>query len=119
MRPLSTLVLTALGGCAYTEERFARDYETAMCDSLEACSADIVDTYTGAGVDEPTAQSTYEANWLAACGNEQSDPASPADCTFDEARARECLDAIDAAGCDLWTGRLAFPTSCEDACGAR
>jgi hypothetical protein len=119
MRPLTVLLLTALGGCAYTQERFARDYEAALCDSLEACNEDIVDAYTGAGVDEATAQSTYEANWLAACDNAEPDPASPADCAFDEARARECLDAVDAAGCDLWTGRRAFPTSCDAACGAR
>lgn len=122
MKNLSVIALAFLVGCGYSEEKFTDDYLDATCTSLETCESDIVAFYTAAGLDEATAQTTYDTVYAICSAEETEDTAtteeSESTCEFDSAKAKECIDALEAADCGIWTGEATFPAVCSEVCGA-
>ncbi len=115
---LFLLPLALLTGC-YDEDAFANEYSTAFCDRVVACETDIVTAYTDLGLDEETAQSTYDTTYTAACETETDDDGddSDSDCDFDKDAAKECVEGIEALSCDFFSTGTGFPDSCSNTCG--
>ena len=123
MKNFSVIALAFLVGCGgYSEESFSEDYVDAVCVSLETCEADIIAFYTASGADEATAQATYDTV-NATCSTEATvDTGTTEDsestCEFDTAKAKECIEAVEAADCGVWTGEAVFPAVCSEVCGS-
>lgn len=107
-----------LVGC-YNEDKFADDYATASCDNLAGCEADIVQAYVDLGMDEATAQSTYDTTYTAACETEAEDDGEDGEdeCDFNSDEAQTCVDEVAAMSCDFWSTGVGYPESCSAVCG--
>ena len=122
MKRLS-LVLVLLGsliGCGYSEDDFADDFSAAFCDNIMSCEADIVAAYTEMGLDEATAQSTYDTAMDAACATADTTGGTTDgtdNCDFDSAAAKDCVDEVKAMSCDFWSTGTGFPEVCNTVCG--
>lgn len=110
--------LAALAGC-YNEDKFAEDYSVAYCDRMTACQTDIVDAYVAMGLDEATAQSTYDTAYAAACETEAEEGEDDGDdtCEFDGDAAQTCVSEVEALSCEFWSTGTGFPESCGQTCG--
>lgn len=114
------LSVVGLAACGYTEEKYAEDYTSAMCDNLAGCEADIVAAYVAMGMDEATAQATFDTTYAASCETEITEGGEENvedTCEFDAAAAQECVDGIEAMSCDFWSTGAGFPEACTAVCG--
>ena len=113
------LILGAFGlvtGC-YNEDKFADDYSAATCDNLSSCEADIVAAYVELGMDEATAQSTYDTTYTAACETEAEEgEEGDEECAFNADNAQTCVDEVSAMSCDFWSTGTGYPESCSSVC---
>lgn len=120
--PLFALALGFLAGCGYSEEKYAEDYMAAVCTSMTGCEADIVGAYVDMGLDEATAQSTFDTTVAIYCSYDP-DAAEEGDgedtCDFDGGAAKECVDSIETITCDQWVdGSASDVLMCSmDVCG--
>ncbi len=107
-------------GCGYDEDAFADDFATASCDHITSCEADIVTAYTDAGMDEATAQSTFDAASTAACAvveAEEGETETDDSCEFDKTAAQDCVADIEAMSCDFYSTGTGYPETCSNICG--
>lgn len=117
--PLFALSLLGLAACGYSEEKYAEDYAAAICDNLSGCEADIVAAYVALGMDEATAQATFDTTYTATCEAAATDDGEDGDdaCEFDSDAAHECVDGVKAMSCDFWSTGAGFPEACAAVCG--
>ena len=115
---LILLSLSTFAGC-YNEDTFAEDLGTATCDNLTSCEADVVAAYVELGLDDATAQSTYDTTYAGACEAtaESSDEEASETCDFDSAAAKDCVDAVKAMPCTFWSDGTGYPDVCGTVCG--
>lgn len=120
MTRIAPLLLTVglLAGC-YNEDKFTDDYTTAFCDKMASCEDDIVTGYTDLGMDEATAQSTYDTAYSAACESDASGDSGSSDdtCDFDADAGKTCVADIKDMSCDFFTTGSGYPDSCSTVCG--
>ena len=112
---LSLLLLTlpTFVACSYTEEDFAEDYTTEYCGLLEECESDYVTYLTDQGLDEQSAQATYDGTRAMLCTNELED--SDDSCEFDSEAGKACMDGIEVMTCDdLISNNV--PSECSNIC---
>lgn len=116
---LLALSVLGLAACGYTEEKYAEDYTDAICENLSGCEADIVAAYVALGMDEATAQTTFDTTYTATCETEATDDGEDGEdtCDFDGAAAQECVDGVKAMSCDFWSTGTGFPEVCATVCG--
>lgn len=116
---VSLLPLLVLVACGYSEEKYADDYTAAMCDNLTACEADVVAAYVALGVDEATAQATFDTTYTATCEAEATDDTGGGEdtCDYDAAAAKECVDGVKEMSCAFWSTGLGLPAACATVCG--
>ena len=116
----ATLMLGLTVGCAYSEEEFAEDYSDASCTRMSECEGDIVTAYVSLGMDEATAQTTYDDAYTAACETEaegEGEGEGESTCEFDPDLAQECVTGVEELSCDFYSTGTGFPSSCTDYCG--
>jgi len=116
---LIALTVGSLVGC-YDEDTFAEDYATAICDNMASCETDAVDGYMELGLDEETAQTTFDDAYTMMCDTEAEESDgddADSDCDFDKASAQTCVDEVEAMSCDFWTTGEGMPSACADVCG--
>ena len=94
------VVLTSAMGCG-EQRRFAREYASAICSSLEACAPGVVSLTFG---DATECQSAVRER----LGKKRQDN----NCDFDSSAALECIDDLESMQCNaLLSGHE--PPSCE------
>ncbi|NOY26980.1 MAG: hypothetical protein GXP62_14010 [Oligoflexia bacterium] len=120
----NTLIVLSLGSmvaCGYSESQYADDYTAAMCDNITACETDIVDAYVAMGLDDATAQSTYDASYTAVCEpvatSDTGSTSTDSTCNFDSTAAKACVDGLAAMSCDFWSTGTGLPADCATVCG--
>lgn len=116
---LFVLSLSFLAACGYSEDTYGEDLSAAICDNLATCESDIVTAYTDLGMDEATAQSTYDTTYTATCETEVEDNGDNGDdnCDFDSAAAKDCVAEVEEMGCDFWSTGTGYPAVCATVCG--
>ncbi|RME29190.1 MAG: hypothetical protein D6798_00690 [Deltaproteobacteria bacterium] len=112
----------AFAACGYDEDTFADDYQAALCDHIVSCESDIVAAYTDMGMDEATAQSTYDTTMDTICNPPEStgdDTGSTTEeeCDFDPDAAKACVDGVATMSCDFWSTGTGLPEECSAVCG--
>ena len=97
MKKFAILACVLFSACSLSEEKFEADATTESCRLLAECAPEVMEL----------------AGWedQAACEAAETE-SETADCTYDAAKAQECLDALKAADCDAFTSGD-YASSCE------
>ena len=99
MKNIAILACAVLSACALSEEKFETDSITESCRLINECAPEVMEL----------------AGWedQAACESASAEGESTTEgCTYDAAKAQECLDALKAADCDAFTSGD-YASSCE------
>jgi len=96
---------------------FALNYEEnlvgTICDKFTECEADVVGAYVAAGMDDASAQATFDTAVEPYCS--WVDDGEDSDCDFQKSEAKDCVSGWESLTCDqLVSGDL--PTSCDNVC---
>lgn len=117
---MTLLVLAGAVGC-YDEDQFAEDYLDEYCNLTTACEAEVLAYYTDMGLDEATAQTSYDTMKDAICNPPDVEDTGATteedDCTFNADNAKSCIDELAATECQAWVdSTFAVPAICGDVC---
>ena len=115
------LLLATLIACGYDEDQFTDDYLNTTCDRYVECEADMVTSMTDMGLDEKTAQSTYDSIYTAVCETEPTETtdtgSSESECVFNGDAAKACIEDLQAASCAEFADGSAFTgANCTTVC---
>ena len=113
------LAVIALSACGYSEDDFTDDYTDAFCTKLSDCEGDIVTAYTELGMDEASAQTTYDDTYALACESEATEDSGgdvESECEFNSDNAKTCVADVEAMSCEFFTTGTGYPESCNGVC---
>ena len=84
---LATVV--GLSACSLSEDKFQTDIKSESCRLFAECAPELMEL----------------AGWedQAACEAAETEDSDTSNCTYDAAKAKECLDEAKAADCDAFT----------------
>ena len=94
---LATVV--GISACSLSEDKFQTDIKSESCRLFAECAPELMEL----------------AGWedQAACEAAETEEADTSNCTYDAAKAKECLDEAKAADCDAFTSED-FGSACDE-----
>ena len=97
MKKFAILACVLFSACSLSEEKFETDAKTESCRLIAECAPEVMEL---AGWEDQAACEAAE------------DEGSNEGCTYDAAKAQECLDALKSADCDAFSSGD-YASSCE------